>query len=254
MRSNTPILISEGTIILQCPPCSWNQCIFCGYSKDCQSKVQPSTEDFLKQLNFYFNTYKTGGNLEIYNSGSFLDDKQISSESRISIFRQLAEEKITSITIESRPEYIKEEKIKPLINEFKGKLTMAIGLEVADDILLKKLKKGFTLKEVEKAISLLDRMGIFSRAYILVGPPFIKDPNKTALDSVRYAKDVGFTEITLLGAYPMVDSKAYQLWRNKKWLPLKKEDFNEIIRLVKDIKPDIEFSSDGLEEFWRLEK
>lgn len=246
MKINRPIQISKGTIILQCPPCSWNQCIFCGYSKDCQTKVKPSSESLLQQLNYYFNAYGNGGNLEIYNSGSFLDDNQISSESRIAIFHQLAKKGIKSVTIESRPEYITKEKIKPLVGEFKGRLTVAIGLEVADNFLLKILKKGFTLKNVEKAYSVLDRMGIFSRVYILVGAPFVKDPMKKALASVRYAKNIGFTEIFLLGAYPMKNSKGYQLWKTGKWIPLKKENFNEIISSAKVIKPAIEFSSEGL--------
>ena len=35
--------------------------------------------------------------------------------------------------------------------------------------------------------------------------------------------------------------------------PLKNDDFTKIIQLSKEIKPGIEFSSYGLEEFWRLE-
>lgn len=254
MKINKPIQIIEGTIILQCPPCSWNQCIFCGYSKDCHTQVQPSTEDLLRQLDYYFDIYGSTVNLEIYNSGSFLDDKQISPESRIALFNQLNKKGIECVTIESRPEFITREKIEPLTKLFKGRLTVAIGLEVADNFILKRLKKGFTLKDVEKAVSLLERMDIFSRAYLLVGPPFVKDPKTTAIESVRYAKEIGFTEIFLLGAYPMIDSKAYQLWKNKKWLLLKKDDFDKIIKLAQNIKEDIMFSSNGIEDFWRFEK
>lgn len=253
-KSNKPIRMWPGTIILQCPPCSWNQCIFCGYSKDCLTTVQPSPEMFLRQLNTYFDIYGVGGCLEIYNSGSFLDDKQISSESRIAIFRRLAAKGINSVTIESRPEYITKDRIGRLMNEFTGKLTVAIGLEVADNSVLQMLDKGFTLKEVERAFTILNGLGVFSRVYLLVGPPFVKDPMTSALDSVRYAKKIGFTEISMLGAYPMKKTKGHQLWKKKEWLPLKKDVFDEIIRLAQEINPDVEYSSDGLEEFWRLGK
>ena len=253
-KSNKPIRMWPGTIILQCPPCSWNQCIFCGYSKDCFTTVQPSPEMFLRQLNTYFDAYGAGGCLEIYNSGSFLDDNQISSESRVAIFRRLATKGIRSVTIESRPEYITKDRIAPLMNEFTGKLTVAIGLEVANNSFLRMLNKGFTLKDVEKAFSFLDGLGVFSRVYLLVGPPFVKDPIASALDSVIYAKKVGFTEICLLGAYPMEKSKGYQLWEKREWLPLKKDNFDEIIRLAQEIKPELEYSSDGLEEFWRIKR
>jgi len=254
MKNDKPIRMRQGTLILQCPPCSWGKCVFCGYSRECMTKVQPSTDDFLKQLNCYLDKYDAEGYIEIYNSGSFLDNRQISPKSRVAIFRQLAKKKIKGITIESRPEYITKEKIEALIQEFKGELTVAIGLEVADDSKLKMLNKGFTLKDIEKAYSMLDGMGIFSRVYILVGPPFVKDPKTSALDSVRYAKKIGFTEISMLGAYPMKKSKGYQLWEKREWLPLKKDDFDEIIRLAQEIEPDIEYSSKGLEKFWRLDK
>ena len=32
IRSDEPIRMGPGTVILQCPPCSWNKYMFCGYS------------------------------------------------------------------------------------------------------------------------------------------------------------------------------------------------------------------------------
>ncbi len=251
INNDKPIRMWPGTLILQCPSCSWGKCIFCGYSRDCLTNIQPSTKEFLKQLDCYLDENDAEGQIEIYNSGSFLDDKQISPESRVAIFRRLVREKIKGITIESRPEYITKEKIEVLTKEFKGKLTVAIGLEIADDSILKMLNKGFTLKDVERAYYLLDEMDISSRVYILVGPLFVKNPKTSTLNSVRYAKKIGFTEISLIGAYPMKNSKGYRLWMKGVWLPLKKSDFDEIIRLAKEIEPDIDHSSNGLERFWR---
>lgn len=115
------------------------------------------------------------------------------------------------------------------------------------------LNKGFTLEDVEKAYSIFEAMGVFSRVYILVGPPFVKDLKAAAIKWVRYAKKIGFKDIVLLGAYPMRETPVYDLWKMGEWIFfLKKYDFIEIIRLAQDIKPDIEFSSNGLEKFWRL--
>jgi len=251
IKNNKSIRIWPGTLILQCPPCSWNQCVFCGYARDCLTNIQPSTEDFLKQIDHYLNKYGTEKYIEIYNSGSFLDDKQISPESRIAILSRLAKKRIKGITIESRPEFINRENIETLTKEFKGELTVAIGLEAADDSILKMLNKGFKLKDVERAYSVLSGMGVFSRVYILAGTPLVKDPKTAVLDSVKYAKKIGFTEITMLGAYPMKKTEGYRLWKKGEWLPLKKKDFNGIIRLAQEIEPDIIYSSKGLERFWR---
>ncbi len=254
INNDKPIRMWSGTLILQCPPCSWNQCVFCGYARDCLTNIQPSTEAFMKQIDCYLNKYGTEKYLEIYNSGSFLDDKQILPESRVAIFSQLVKERIKGITIDSRPEYIDKEKIQPLTDNFKGELTVAIGLEVADDSILSLLNKGFNLQDIERAYSVLDGMGIFSRVYILVGTPFVKDPQAAALDSVTYAKKIGFTEICMLGAYPMKKTEGYQLWKNRKWLPLNKSSFDAIIKLAQEIEPDIIYSSKGLERFWKEEQ
>jgi len=254
IKNDKPIRVWPGTLILQCPPCSWDQCVFCGYARDCLTNIQPSTEAFMKQIDSYLNKYGAEKYLEIYNSGSFLDDKQISPESRVAIFSRLAKERIKGITIESRPEYITKEKLQPLTAKFKGELTVAIGLEIADDSMLKMLNKGFNLKDIERAYSVLDGLGIFSRVYILVGTPFVKDPQTAALESVTYAKKIGFTEICLLGAYPMKKTEGYRLWENKEWLPLNKRSFDGIIKLAQEIEPDIIYSSKGLERFWKEKK
>lgn len=118
--------------------------------------------------------------------------------------------------------------------------------------MLNKLNKGFELKDVERAYSVLNALGISSRVYLLVGPPFVDDPKTSALDSVRYAKRIGFTEISLLGAYPMENSEGYQLWKRGDWTPIEKNGFDEIISLAKEIEPDIDYSSDGLVRFWSI--
>jgi len=221
--------------------------VFCGFSKDCITQTQPSSDDFLEQFNSYFQKYGIPKHLEIYNSGSFLDDKQISAESRTAIFKELHERGVQSVAIESRPEYIKPETLAPLIAEFKGNLTVAIGLEVADDVILTKLKKGFSLGDVEAAHSVLSCMGLSSRAYLLVGAPFTDNVKTAALDSVNYAKDIGFDEVSLLAAYPMEESEGYRLFKSGEWSPIGLAAFKKIVILARKIEPNLDYSYDGFE-------
>jgi radical SAM enzyme (TIGR01210 family) len=223
--------------------------VFCGFSKDCLTQTQPSTGEFLAQFNSYFEKYGIPEHLEIYNSGSFLDDRQISPESRIVMFKNIHERGVQSVTIESRPEYIKAETLAPLIAEFKGDLTAAIGLEVANDDILIKLKKGFSLDDVEKAQSVLKEIGLSSRAYLLVGAPFIGDTRAAALDSVKWAQKLGFDEISLLAAYPMEGSAGYGLWKSGEWSPISLDEFNRIVDLAREIDPNLDCSSNSPETF-----
>jgi radical SAM enzyme (TIGR01210 family) len=247
MQTDLPIRTWPGTIILQCPPCSWGKCVFCGFSKDCVSGTQPSPQDFLAQFTSYFQKHGVPEHLEIYNSGSFLDDRQISPEARIAIFKELKKRGLRSLTLESRPEYISPETLVPLIAEFKGDLTVAIGIEVADDDILNRLKKGFSLEDVEKAHLVLKEFGLSSRAYLLVGAPFIRDATAASLDSVRWAQKMVFDEISLLAAYPMPGSEGYRLWKTGEWIPIRQDEFERIVGLARKLEPRLDFSSDGLE-------
>ncbi|MBW1732263.1 MAG: hypothetical protein JRH08_11720 [Deltaproteobacteria bacterium] len=178
-----------------------------------------------------------------------MDDKQISPNSRIEIFRYLYEQGVWSVAIESRPEYIRRDNLTPLLTEYKGDLTVCIGLEVADDVVLRKLRKGFSLKDVEKAQSLLKSMGLLSRAYILTGAPFTQSAVHQAIESVQYAKRLGFDEISLLAAYPMEGTQGYELWRKGEWRLLDLKEFNNIVIAARQIMPGIDVSCFGLREF-----
>lgn len=254
MQNDRPIRMWPGTLVLQCPSCSWGKCVFCGFSKDCLTAKRPSIGDFLAQLNSYFQKYSMPEHLEIYNSGSFLDDRQISTESMIAIFKDLQGRGVQSVAIESRPEYIKAETLSPLAAQFKGDLTVAIGLEVANDDILSKLKKGFSLDDVEEAHSVLKDMGLSSRAYLLAGAPFTEDPKSATLDSLQYSRETGFDEISILAAYPMEGSKGYALWQSGEWSPISLDEFDRIVALAKETVSNLDYSSEGLETFWRITK
>lgn len=249
MLNTQPIRTWLGTIVLRCPPCNWGKCIFCGYAKECIVQSEPSAKDFLNQFRCYFKRYGTPDHLEIYNSGSFLDDKQISPNSRIEIFRYLYKQGVWSVAIESRPEYITRDNLIPLLVEYKGDLTVCIGLEVADDVALRKLRKGFSLKDVEKAQSLLKSMGLLSRAYILAGAPFTQSGVHQTIESVQYAKRLGFDEISLLAAYPMEGTPGYELWKKGEWRLLDLEEFEYIVMAARQIMPSIDVSCVGLMKF-----
>ena len=71
---------------------------------------------------------------------------------------------IENLVIESRPEFITSEKLM----EFSYvSLTVAIGLEVADEEFLKKLRKGITLGNYENAANILHDRKAKVKTYLL---------------------------------------------------------------------------------------
>ena len=72
-------------------------------------------------------------------------------------------------------------------------LRVAMGLETAHPEVLRRLNKGMTLDDFERAAGFLRRHGIGVRAFLLLRPPFLDEAEgvEWAKRSLRYAFDVG---------------------------------------------------------------
>ena len=175
--------MTSDTFILKSGRCSWGKCVFCGYGKI--EGYEPSLENIKRDVDRFFSRLKNDvDELKIFGSGSFIDDKQFPKIARRYLLDKCTERKISKITFESRPEYVTADMVK----EFDGfDFTVAFGLEIADDKILSKLKKGSTVAVFEKAASLVHKMKGKVRAYLLVNPPYVKDVKKSLNDSVNYA-------------------------------------------------------------------
>ncbi|MFX0005134.1 MAG: TIGR01210 family radical SAM protein, partial [Candidatus Hermodarchaeota archaeon] len=136
----------EFTIILRTKGCSWalskhGGCSMCGYYLDA-AKRKISSSNLINQFDYAFNDklneiesdiYKY--NLKLFNSGSFLDENEISKEVRNHIYNRISNvEKIEEVVIESRMEYITTDKLAEIRDTLNRKyLEIAIGLESVDD-------------------------------------------------------------------------------------------------------------------------
>lgn len=137
----------------------------------------------------------------LYNSGSFLNDDEISVNVRLNIFKEIAKDNhIKRIFIESRPEYIDEKKLEK-IKEILGNkdLVIAIGLDSADDNIRNLcINKGLDKKKYEEVVPLINKY-FKSLTYILLKPPFISEYTAVidAVRSIHYAFSVGTRIVSL---------------------------------------------------------
>jgi hypothetical protein len=130
--------------------------------------------------------------LDIFCAGSFFNDDELPPEVRAFTFETA--KKLTGIKkvlVESRPEYITEEKITAAIDMLGPDIEfeVAIGLEssssrVRDDI----INKGFGLKEFETALKIIGKTDASLLVYILLKPPGIseKEAYYDTLATVKY--------------------------------------------------------------------
>jgi len=172
--------IKSLTVILRTVGCQWRKCTPCGYWHESADVTQA---DILTQLERGLRTSpEEDFILKIFTSGSFLDEREISRETRKEIARMVKKkEKIKKLIVETRPEFINDEKIGDLnIVEY---LELAIGLETADDFIRSKyINKGFSFEDYKTAAEVVNESGATVKTYLLLKPPFISE--KRAIEDV----------------------------------------------------------------------
>ncbi|MBM3156586.1 MAG: hypothetical protein FJ004_04800 [Chloroflexi bacterium] len=131
--------------------------------------------------------------MEIYVSGSFFDNEEVSSASRLEILRLIDESGVSEVLLESRPEFITDENLESLANMVDPeRVTIAIGVETMDDGTRNKLRKGFSTEDFVRSLNIIARYGMNFQAYLLLNPPAINNDKKAILDvissSIRIVK------------------------------------------------------------------
>jgi hypothetical protein len=129
--------------------------------------------------------------LDIYNSGSFLNDLEIPREAGTEILRRASQvPSLKVVLIESRPEHITVDRLAPLCRLFScgSALETAIGLDAYDDELrIKVLRKGFRRGSFERAVRRAADSGAHLLVYVMLKPWTMSDENALE-DAVRAAE------------------------------------------------------------------
>jgi radical SAM enzyme (TIGR01210 family) len=202
-------LVDSLVVILKTKGCSWKKkegCLMCGYHMD----SDPSTrdEDVIDQVNATLEKLDCHKMIKIYTSGSFFDDDEISEKLRDDILESL-EGRVEKLLVESRPEFISEEKVKKALRHVKN-LEVAIGLESAsDDVSKKCVNKGFIFEDFKKAATVLKGAGASVRTYLLIKPPFltemeaIEDASMSAERASEYSDVISFNPVNVQRRTPL---------------------------------------------------
>ncbi len=228
--------MKEAVLVLKSGKCAWGKCIACGWGKIDYGK--PNLHKLKKVVDeFFAKIEKNVERVKIFCSGSFLDDDQFPSVIREYIARKCKEHGVKELVIESRPEFIKEEKIKPLLEHVN--VVVAIGLEAADDEVLEKYRKGFKVKDFVNAAKILKKLSYKIRVYLMVNMPFVKDHKALLKKSVEFAKKYA-DEIVIINTFPHAKSELSKMWIEGKWKPMDKKEFEELVKPFRKYK-NIEF-------------
>ena len=157
--------------ILRTKGCWWSKsggCSMCGYNVE---STDVSVDDLKAQLARLLDRYDGEPMLKVYTSGSFLDENEVPAAIKGELFDSFP--KVRRFLIESRPEFVIEANIDALP---KGRSAIALGLESAnDDVLDRSVRKGFHLKDYQRAAEVLASSSVPLRTYLLLKPPYLTE-------------------------------------------------------------------------------
>jgi len=111
----------------------------------------------------------------------------------------------------SRVNTLDEERIKWMKKS--GCWMLGLGIESGNQEILKKMKKGITLKQIEEAVRLCKKHKIKIFAFFVIGYP--EDTKETIMDTIKFAKKLNcdFTEFNT--CYPYPGTEIYKLGKDK---------------------------------------
>jgi archaeosine synthase beta-subunit len=212
--------------------CEWalkgaHGCTICGHLAKQTRLLQPiSSDDFISQFMEEFQKidFCKTPILNLYNNGSFFNEREIPNPARIRMFREINHNKnIKMLVLETRPEFVSDN----LMAQTRALLPnvhveVAMGLETMNDLKrMISVNKGFTLKKHDQAIQIIRKHNLYPRSYVLLKPPFFgeKEGIQEAIKTIEHVFNAGAATVSLeactyqkytLTEY-LVDNGLYQL-------------------------------------------
>ena len=200
---------------LGCP----NDCVFCN-QKSISGQMKNITKDDIKNtIEFYLKNIK---DKEIYTEvaffgGSFTGIEESLQEEYLSTaYQYIKEGKVNSIRISTRPDYINKNILKRL-KKYKVQ-TIELGVQSANDYILKRSGRGHTFEDVKKASKLIRWNGFKLGHQMMVGLP-----ESTRIDEINTAKQLIKLKPKKVRIYPVLVIKNTKLekdYLNGKYEPL----------------------------------
>jgi archaeosine synthase beta-subunit len=139
--------------------------------------------------------------IALYNDGSFFAPREVPDDTQAEIARLVARAQVSTLVVESLPQFIRAERVKRMVDELDGvHLEVGIGLQSADDIVRELLvNTTFSRKTFERAVDALRASGAEPKIYVMLKPPFLHEDEavEDVLATVQYLTSLGVSNTTL---------------------------------------------------------
>ena len=187
---------------LGCP----NDCVFCNQKSISRQTKQVTKEDVKNIIEEHLKYIKKDSKVEVaFFGGSFTGIEEAKQEELLSAaYEYIKQKKVDSIRISTRPDYI-DKKILKRLKKYKVK-TIELGVQSANDYILKKAGRGHTFEDVVKASKLIRWYGFELGHQMMVGLP-----ESTTVDEINTAKQLIKLKPKMVRIYPVLVIKNTKL-------------------------------------------
>lgn len=200
---------------LGCP----NDCVFCNQKSISGEQRMITKEDVKKTIDFYLDNIRDKESKKevAFFGGSFTGIEIEKQEEFLqTAYEYIKQGKIDSIRISTRPDYI-DKKILKMLKRYKVE-TIELGVQSANDYILKRSQRGHTFDDVKKASKLIRWYGFKLGHQMMVGLP-----ESTRLDEINTARELIKLKPKMVRIYPVLVIKNTKLekdYMNEKYKPL----------------------------------
>jgi len=199
--------VNTGVIILPTKGCAWaggkkGGCSMCGYVYSGSSK---SDEELMGDFRQGLKKLEKVEYLKLFNSGSFFDETEISKPLLENVIKEVSRLPISRFQVESRPEFINEERIEGVLNVLNPEIEfeIGIGLETSSDYIRKNcINKGFAFSDFKRAAKICRENKVLAKAYLLFKPPFVSE-REAINDCIASAIDAAKAGASRISINPM---------------------------------------------------
>ena len=188
---------------LGCP----NDCIFCNQRSISGQQKMITKEDIEKTIEFYLTNIKDkDAKIEVaFFGGSFTGIDVEKQEEFLKVaYEYIKQGKIQSIRISTRPDYIDKIILKRL-KKYKVE-TIELGVQSANDYILKRANRGHLFVDVKKASKLIRTHGFVLGHQMMVGLP-----ESNRIDEINTAKSLIKLKPKMIRIYPVLVVKGTRL-------------------------------------------
>jgi radical SAM enzyme (TIGR01210 family) len=135
--------------------------------------------------------------VKLYNASNFFDRRSVPREDWDAIAGLVG--RFDRVIVENHPRFVGDE-VFEFARRLEGRLEVAIGLEAADDAILRMLNKKMTCRGFESAASKLRRGGVDVRAFVMLGPPGCGAEQRIGLllKTLRFAAQCGVRHVSVI--------------------------------------------------------